>query len=87
MATRLVEFPGAQIIVEGHTDSMGADEYNRKLSERRAAAVRGFLHLAPETSSVKGYGEARPLAPNDTEEGRQRNRRVEIVVIPAPVKR
>ena len=77
------------IVIEGHTDSIGSDQYNQTLSERRATAVKDWLvarHFAPTTAGTKGYGEARPLAPNgqpdgsDDPLGRQRNRRVEVVI-------
>lgn len=69
--------------VEGHTDSMADDEYNQKLSERRAASVAAWLGShGIETSRVRtaGFGEKRPVASNDTSDGRQRNRRVEVVI-------
>ena len=69
--------------VEGHTDSIASDDYNQKLSERRARSVQAWLtskggvkaQIAP-----KGWGEAKPVASNDTSAGRQQNRRVEIVI-------
>lgn len=75
--------------IEGHTDAIGADSYNQALSERRAEAVRGWLaghHFVPESTPVKGYGKSHPIAPNkrpdgsDDPEGRQKNRRVEVVI-------
>ena len=87
--TRIVEeikkYPGSTIIVAGHTDSVGSVEKNQVLSENRAAAVRDFLKstgLGDFTFEVRGYGENRPVATNETEEGRAKNRRVEIVVLP-----
>jgi OOP family OmpA-OmpF porin len=73
------------ITVEGHSDSLGDAEYNLELSRRRAEAVRDFLvqsfpQLAGTQFTVRGLGESRPIASNDTEEGRARNRRVEIIV-------
>ena len=78
------------VAVEGHTDAKGKDDYNQKLSERRAAAVRDWLvkpgGVAPGRLSAKGFGPTRPVAPNarpdgaDDPEGRQKNRRVEIRV-------
>ncbi len=73
------------IEVAGHTDSMGSDEYNMKLSQQRAEAVRNFLisrGVAADRLTAKGYGEAQPVADNATEEGRFKNRRVEL----APLK-
>lgn len=77
--------PGTKIIVEGHTDTQGSEEFNLELSTRRAEAVRNFLvsHGVPEDRiETQGYGFSRPLAPNKTAEGRANNRRVEIVVEP-----
>lgn len=73
------------IEVAGHTDSMGSDAYNMKLSQRRAEAVRNFLisrGVAADRLTAKGYGESQPVADNATEEGRFKNRRVEL----APLK-
>ncbi len=72
------------ISVVGHTDAIGTDEYNQGLSERRARAVADYLEragVAPERLVVGGAGEARPIAPNETEAGRAENRRVEIAVL------
>jgi outer membrane protein OmpA-like peptidoglycan-associated protein len=73
------------IEVAGHTDSMGSDAYNMKLSKQRAEAVRNFLisrGVAADRLTAKGYGESQPVADNATEEGRFKNRRVEL----APLK-
>lgn len=75
--------PGLNLQIEGHTDSVGGDEFNQGLSEHRAAAVQDFLieQGVPGSSvSARGFGKTQPVATNDTAEGRQRNRRVEIVV-------
>jgi len=75
--------PGLKLEVEGHTDSVGGDEYNQKLSEQRGDAVREYLtHQGMALTSVtsKGFGKTQPVASNDTAQGRQENRRVEIVV-------
>jgi outer membrane protein OmpA-like peptidoglycan-associated protein len=75
--------PGLNLQIEGHTDSVGGDEFNQNLSERRAGAVRDFLidqGLGGSTVGARGFGKTQPVATNDTAEGRQRNRRVEIVV-------
>ncbi len=75
--------PGLNLQVEGHTDSVGSDDYNQKLSELRASAVRDFLvqQGVPDASvTSKGFGKTQPVATNDTAEGRQKNRRVELVV-------
>ena len=76
------------IIVEGHTDSQGSDAHNLDLSQRRAEAVRAYIvERGYDASRVRalGVGEGQPLADNGTDEGRANNRRVEIVVQPAPV--
>jgi outer membrane protein OmpA-like peptidoglycan-associated protein len=75
--------PGLKIAVEGHTDSVGGDDYNMKLSENRAAAVRDFLvaqGVPPAAVTSQGFGKTIPVADNSTAAGRQQNRRVELVV-------
>ncbi|MBI4459007.1 MAG: OmpA family protein [Acidobacteria bacterium] len=75
--------PGLQLEVEGHTDSVGSDEYNQRLSEQRADAVRSFLVQQGVSNNVvvaRGFGESSPVTSNDTSAGRQQNRRVEMVV-------
>ena len=75
--------PGLNLQVEGHTDSVGSDEMNQQLSERRAGSVRDYLvqEGVPEAAvTSRGFGKTQPVASNDTAEGRQRNRRVELVV-------
>lgn len=75
--------PGLSLQIEGHTDSVGGDDFNQQLSERRADSVRDFLAeqgVAPSSITARGFGKAQPVASNDTPEGRQRNRRVELVV-------
>jgi outer membrane protein OmpA-like peptidoglycan-associated protein len=75
--------PGLKIAVEGHTDSVGGDEYNMKLSENRAGAVRDFLvaqGVSPGGITSQGFGKTMPVADNSTAAGRQQNRRVELVV-------
>ncbi|WP_339074442.1 OmpA family protein [Teredinibacter turnerae] len=79
----LAEYPDREILVEGFTDSTGAADYNKNLSELRAEAVVKQLvdnGLAEDRLSAKGYGEEYPVASNDTAAGRQQNRRVELVV-------
>lgn len=83
VARFLNEYPERDILIEGFTDSMGAEEYNQKLSQQRAQAVRDLLvTYGVDASRVKteGYGEQYPVASNDSAAGRQQNRRVEVVV-------
>jgi outer membrane protein OmpA-like peptidoglycan-associated protein len=79
-------FPGASISVEGHTDANGSDSTNLILSQDRADAVRQYLvtnfGVNPESVSSVGYGEARPVATNETAAGRTRNRRIDLVIHP-----
>ena len=87
IATILNQFAEMKILIEGHTDSIGTDEYNLDLSQRRAKAVYEFLasqDIDPSRMSWDGYGESRPVADNSTDEGRQRNRRVDLVIQDAP---
>jgi outer membrane protein OmpA-like peptidoglycan-associated protein len=75
--------PGLHLEVEGHTDSVGGDDYNQQLSEKRADAVRNYLvqQGIPDSSIVsRGLGKTTPVASNDNAEGRQQNRRVELVL-------
>jgi outer membrane protein OmpA-like peptidoglycan-associated protein len=75
--------PGLKLEVEGHTDSVGSDEYNQTLSENRANAVRTYLlsqGLKTESITARGFGESSPVADNNSAAGRQQNRRVELVV-------
>ena len=79
----VLSHPGLLIEVEGHTDSVGSDAYNQRLSEQRANSVREYLitqGLRPDILTSKGFGETTPVATNDTAAGRQQNRRVELVV-------
>jgi len=79
----LLAHPGLKIEVEGHTDNVGGDDYNQKLSEERAVAVRDYLvqeGVGMSAASAVGFGKMRPVASNDTPIGRQQNRRVELVV-------
>jgi len=74
-----------KIVIEGHTDALGTDEYNDRLSENRANAVRAYLlqrGIASDEVVAVGRGEKDPIAPNQTAEGRANNRRVEIVISP-----
>jgi outer membrane protein OmpA-like peptidoglycan-associated protein len=82
LASVLKEAPDRKVVIEGHTDSVGGDDYNQQLSERRAAAVQTALLERGVTSnqiSALGKGETFPVASNDNAAGRQQNRRVEMV--------
>lgn len=81
LAANFTQYPDNQIIVEGHTDSTGTEAYNQRLSEQRAANVADYLigrGVPAGNMIVYGYGETDPKASNNTAEGRQLNRRVEI---------
>ena len=84
VAETLAAYPDVNVDLEGHTDSVGTDAYNLGLSERRANAVKTYLAgrgIAGKRMNPVGYGESRPIADNNTEEGREENRRVELKVI------
>lgn len=88
LAGILLAYPGNyRIEIEGHTDAVGTDEYNLKLSQDRAESVRYFIVQSGLAENrilgTRGFGEIRPVASNDTPEGRQMNRRVEIVIADA----
>ena len=75
--------PGLRLDVEGHTDSVGGDDYNQQLSEQRGATVRDYLTgqgMATGSVTSKGFGKTQPVASNETAQGRQQNRRVELVI-------
>ncbi|HVP56466.1 MAG TPA: OmpA family protein [bacterium] len=83
LATILQKYPDTNILLEGHTDATGTDEYNLELSRERAQSVAnylGSLNVNPARFTIMGYGESQPIASNDTEEGRQLNRRVEVAI-------
>jgi outer membrane protein OmpA-like peptidoglycan-associated protein len=86
IGTMLQNHPELRIAIEGHTDSDGEDAYNQTLSERRAAAVKKFLveayRLDASRMETAGFGESKPAADNATPEGKQQNRRVELVRLP-----
>ncbi len=84
LANFLQKYPDRNVLIEGHTDSVGRAEYNMGLSQRRADAVRKALMdrgIGAERITTKGYGESYPVASNKTAAGRQENRRVEVVVL------
>jgi outer membrane protein OmpA-like peptidoglycan-associated protein len=79
----LLAYPRLRIAVEGHTDNVGSDEYNQRLSDRRAESVRSYLTqqgLTETAIAARGFGESRPVVSNDSDAGRQQNRRVALVV-------
>jgi outer membrane protein OmpA-like peptidoglycan-associated protein len=79
----MLAYPGLKLGIEGNTDSVGGDAYNQALSERRAESVRSFLveqGIPAESMTSVGLGKTQPIASNDTAEGRQQNRRVELIV-------
>ena len=80
----LLRNPDIRILICGHTDNVGSEEYNQVLSENRAGAVYGYLVNAgiyPERLEFKGFGKSQPVSDNETEEGRAMNRRTEIVIL------
>lgn len=79
----VLAYPSLHLQVEGHTDSVGSDEYNQQLSEKRAGAVRDYLvqqGISADAIEAHGLGKTEPVASNETPEGRQQNRRVEMVI-------
>jgi len=79
----VLAYPTLHLQVEGHTDAVGTDEYNQNLSEHRAEAVRDYLvqqGIAANSIGARGFGKTQPIATNETAEGRQQNRRVELVL-------
>jgi outer membrane protein OmpA-like peptidoglycan-associated protein len=89
LAVFLQKHPNRSVLIEGHTDSVGSDEYNLDLSEKRANAVKNALvakGVGEERITPKGYGKKYPVASNNTSDGRQLNRRVEVVVLNEGVK-
>ena len=87
VAQVLSQYNETYIDVYGHTDSTGSDAYNQQLSERRADSVARYLESRGVQSArigTRGFGETQPIAPNDTEDGRAANRRVEIRIVPIP---
>jgi outer membrane protein OmpA-like peptidoglycan-associated protein len=83
MATTLNEYEDTNILIEGHTDSDGSDEYNQGLSERRASSVKTYLtaqSVDPGRMTTVGYGENQPIADNSSSAGKAQNRRVEVAI-------
>jgi OmpA-OmpF porin, OOP family len=77
------QYSAYRVEIEGHTDNIGSDSYNRRISERRAESVKRYLvqHFPIQSDRlvVRGYGKSKPITSNDTPEGRDKNRRVEVV--------
>jgi outer membrane protein OmpA-like peptidoglycan-associated protein len=83
LAASLDKYPGSDLLIAGHTDSVGTDSYNQALSQRRADAAVAYLAsqgVDRSRMSPRGLGETEPVAPNDTEAGRSKNRRVEVAI-------
>ncbi len=79
----ILAYPSLHVAVEGHTDSVGSDDYNQSLSERRAESVRDYFvqqGISGGAVESRGFGKTEPIASNDTPEGRQQNRRVELIL-------
>jgi outer membrane protein OmpA-like peptidoglycan-associated protein len=88
LATFLVKYPGRMAAIEGYTDSVGTDDFNQGLSQRRADSVMSYLvrrGVGQERLRSSGLGESSPVAGNDSAHGRQQNRRVEIIINEQPV--
>ena len=84
LATILNKYPDTNILIEGHTDNTGSDEYNLELSEKRSQSVSNYLaslNVDPTRFTIMGYGESQPIATNETVEGRAQNRRVELAIM------
>jgi outer membrane protein OmpA-like peptidoglycan-associated protein len=83
LSQTLKKYDDTNILVEGHTDATGEESYNKKLSDKRAESVENYLvtnGVGDNRITTKGYGEAQPVAGNDTETGRRQNRRVEVAI-------
>ena len=79
----ILAYPDLRLAIEGNTDSVGGDAMNQELSEQRAGAVRDYLakqNIPMASMTSRGFGKTQPVASNDTAEGRQQNRRVEMIV-------
>ena len=83
LSQSLTDYPNTNILVVGHTDNVGSDTYNRSLSEKRASSVSTYLNslgVSKSRLTMQGRGETEPNASNETESGRQMNRRVELAI-------
>ena len=84
LAGILNKYPDTEVLIEGHTDATGSDESNMTLSRNRAQSVANYLEslqVMPTRFTIMGYGESQPVATNDTDAGRQANRRVELAIM------
>ena len=84
LATILNKYPDTEILIEGHTDATGSDESNLTLSRNRSGSVANYLEglsVSPTRFTTMGYGESQPVADNESESGRQANRRVELAIM------
>ena len=84
LATILNKYPDTEILIEGHTDATGSDESNLTLSRNRSGSVANYLEglsVSPTRFTTMGYGESQPIADNESESGRQANRRVELAIM------
>ncbi len=84
LAVILNKYPDTDVLIEGHTDSTGPEEYNLDLSRKRAQSVANHIayqQVDATRFTIMGYGESQPIASNDTQEGRQQNRRVELAIM------
>ena len=89
LADFLQKYPKRNVLIEGHTDSVGSDEFNLTLSQKRADSVKEVVTgkgIADERITAKGYGKKYPVASNDTASGKQQNRRVEVIILNEGVK-
>ena len=83
LATILNKYEDTNILLEGHTDSTGTEEYNLELSKKRSQSVANYLatqNVNPTRFTIMGYGESQPIASNETSEGRSQNRRAEVAI-------
>jgi outer membrane protein OmpA-like peptidoglycan-associated protein len=90
LATSLDKYPGSELLIAGHTDSVGTDSYNLALSQRRSEAAVAYLAaqgVARARMTSRGLGETEPVAPNDTDAGRGKNRRVEVAIFASEAQR
>jgi len=90
LAASLDKYPGSELLIVGHTDSVGTDAYNLGLSERRADAAAAYLAAQGVTRTrigARGLGETEPVAPNESEAGRSQNRRVEVAIYASEAQR